>query len=177
MNAVLLSPPRTIMEVFKTLPEGTLAEVIDNHLPMSPAPNPFHRRVAVSLTSKLNAFISQHQLGEIFAAPVDLYLDEFSNAVQPDILYISKDNKLTIDREGLHGVPDLIIEILSPGNKDHDRVTKKELYEKFGVKEYWIVDPETKLSSGYTLQGQTYLPIGEFHEQVESVLLKKTFSY
>lgn len=53
----------------------------------------------------------------------------------------------------MHGVPDLVIEILSPGNKKHDQVTKKNLYEKFAVKEFWIVDPETKEATGYWLYG------------------------
>jgi Uma2 family endonuclease len=61
--------------------------------------------------------------------------------VQPDIVFIAKEN-LSIIQEHIHGVPDLIIEVLSEGNKSHDLKTKKELYEKFGVKEYWIIHPE-----------------------------------
>ena len=177
MNEVLVSPPRTVMQVFRTLPEGTLAEVINDNLYMSPAPNPFHQRVAKKISFKIDEFVTKAELGEVFISPVDLYLDENSNAVQPDVLYFSNRNKLIVDKEGLHGVPELIIEILSPGNKDHDRITKKALYEKFGVKEYWIVDPETAQATGFLLEGQTYLPLGEFHGQIKSILLQKDFSY
>ncbi len=82
-----------------------------------------------------------------------------------------------VDKEGLHGGPDLVIEILSAGNKGHDRITKKALYEKFGVKEYWIVDPETTMAAGFLLEGQAYLPLGEFHGQIKSTLLQKEFNY
>jgi len=177
MNHVIESPPRTIMQVFKMLPEGTLAEVIENVLYMSPAPNPYHQRILVRLSSRLDNYILENELGEILIAPVDLYLDETANAVQPDILFFSKNNPLVVNKSGLHGVPDLIIEILSPGNKEHDLVKKKLLYEKFGVKEYWIIDPETKIASGYTLKEITYHPIGEHKNKIDSPLLGSIFEY
>lgn len=177
MNHVIESPPRTIMQVFKMLPEGTLAEVIENVLYMSPAPNPFHQRILLRLSSRLDNYVSENELGEILIAPVDLYLDETANAVQPDILFFSKKNPLVVNRSGLHGVPDLIIEILSPGNKEHDLVKKKLLYEKFGVKEYWIIDPETKLATGYALNEAAYQLIGEHKGKMDSPLLGSTFEY
>jgi Uma2 family endonuclease len=82
-------------------------------------------------------------------------LDEISNAVQPDIVVILKSNKNHPEPRGhFHGVPDLLVEILSPDNRVHDLVKKKDLYEKFGVKEYWIVDPETRATVGYTLNSE-----------------------
>lgn len=116
-------------------------------------------------------------MGEILIAPVDLYLDEMANAVQPDILFSSKNNPLVVDKSGLHGVPDLIIEILSPGNKEHDLVKKKLLYEKFGVKEYWVIDPETKMATGYSLKDATYCPIVELKDKIDSPLLGSIFEY
>ena len=71
----------------------------------------------------------------------------------------------------------MIIEILSAGNRHLDRIAKKALYGKFGVKEYWIADPETTVAAGFLLEGQTYLPLGEFHGQIKSTLLQKEFSY
>jgi len=165
------------MQVFKMLPEGTLAEVIENVLYMSPAPNPFHQRILLRLSSGLDNYILENALGEILIAPVDLYLDETSNAVQPDILFFSRKNPLVVNKSGLHGVPDLIVEILSPGNKEHDLVKKKLLYEKFGVKEYWIIDPETKLSTGYALKETAYRPIGEHKDKIDSPLLGSIFEY
>jgi len=177
MNHVIESPPRTIMQVFKMLPEGTLAEVIDNSLYMSPAPNPYHQRILLRLSSRLDNYILENKLGEILIAPVDLYLDETANVVQPDILFFSKNNPLVVNKSGLHGVPDLIIEILSPGNKEHDLVKKKLLYEKFGVKEYWIIDPETRSSKGYEIKNECYELIGDFESKISSPLLSSDFKY
>jgi Uma2 family endonuclease len=177
MSDVLTSPPRTIMQVFKMLPEGTLAEVIDNTLYMSPAPTPFHQRILGTLFRRISDIVDESQLGEVFIAPVDVYLDEESNAVEPDILFVSKDNPLRVDREGLHGTPDLIIEILSPSNRSHDTLRKKSLYERFGVKEYWVVDPDSNIATGYSLHDGVYRTIAEENARIRSVLYNREFSF
>jgi Uma2 family endonuclease len=76
-----------------------------------------------------------------------------------------------------HGVPDAVVEILSPGNRDYDMIHKRDLYQKFGVKEYWIVDPETKLGLVFTLSDTEYKLIGEDIGQVSSALLQTTVSF
>ena len=121
-------PPRTAFDVFQMLPEGTLAEVIENQLFMSPSPTPSHQEAAGNLFTDINIFVRSNKLGKVFFAPLDLYLDEHSNVVQPDILFIAKKNPLVIDNRGLKGVPDLIIEILSPGNKKYDLTKKRKLF-------------------------------------------------
>jgi Uma2 family endonuclease len=177
MEETLIHPPRTAMAVFKMLPEGTLAEVIENQLFMPPSPNPFHQRSSIRLSSMIFNFVDENQLGEVFEAPSDLYLDEHSNAVQPDIFFFSPESNVVVDMQGIHGTPDLIIEILSPGNKNYDLKKKKDLYEKFGVQEYWVVDPETKLANGFTLKKNQYQSLGEFTGQIKSALLTKTFKF
>lgn len=157
MKPLIDSPPRTMMEVYKSLPEGTLAELIENQLVTSPSPLAIHQKALQKIFRMLSEKIEDTGLGELFVAPIDVYLDEEQNAVQPDIVIVLGKNKSIINPQGhIHGVPDMIIEILSHGNKDHDRVKKKALYERFGVKEYWMVDPETKATEGYTLKGSTY---------------------
>ncbi|MCI0750741.1 MAG: Uma2 family endonuclease [Flammeovirgaceae bacterium] len=173
----LISPPRTIMEVYKMLPEGTLAEVINGTLYMSPAPSTEHQRIILKIITQMSAFVEQHRSGEVFVAPYDVYLDEHSNVVQPDIVYIPTNKKDLILKNGFHGVPDLIVEILSPGNSSHDSGTKKELYEKFGVKEYWIVDPDTKQATGYSLLNKNYEGIGTFNSKIVSHLLNVTIQF
>jgi Uma2 family endonuclease len=177
MREELVSPPRTIMEVFKMLPEGTLAEVIENTLYMSPAPTPFHQEILLDISARMLQFVRSNELGKVYCSPVDVYLNESANAVQPDILFVSDKNNVLVDNDGIHGVPDLIIEILSPGNKKHDQVTKKNLYEKVGVKEYWIVDPETKEAIGYWLSENQYEIISALNGKVASKLLDTTISY
>ncbi len=178
MEAVIVNPPRTIMEVFKMLPEGTLAEVIENTLYMSPTPVTPHQRIVSMLLIKMGSFIVDKKLGEIFTASFDVFLDETSNAVQPDILVILHENRGIIDEKStIHGVPDLIIEILSPGNKKHDLVTKRALYEKFGVKEYWVVDPATREATGFSLKDHAYSEIFNGTGEITSTLLANTFTF
>lgn len=176
MLELLERPPRTIMEVYKMLPEGTLAELIDGIIYMSPSPVTNHQRIISQLLGKMFPYIEENKLGEIFVAPFDVYLDEHANAVQPDIIFVSNKNA-SIVKDHIHGVPDLLIELLSPGNKSHDTVRKKNLYEKFGVKEYWIIDPETKESIGYALEGNVYKEFFKSSGQISSRLLDATFNY
>jgi Uma2 family endonuclease len=172
------SPPRTIMQVYKNLPEGTLAELIDNVLYTSPSPVYKHQKVLRQLFRVLCDLIIDTDQGEVMIAPFDVYLNETSNAVQPDIVVVLKANLAILNEEGhIHGVPDLLVEVLSPGNTDHDLVRKKNLYEKFGVKEYWIVDPDTQQASVFSLQNQKYQLHFEGLSNIESKLLKQSFQF
>jgi Uma2 family endonuclease len=158
MKPVSNTPPRTIMEVYKNLPEGTLAELIDNVIYMSPSPVYYHQEVLLEIALQLKKQLGH--LGKVIIAPFDIYLNDTSNAVQPDISIILNSNSGNLRRNGhFHGVPDIIVEILSAENRAHDLVKKKELYERFGVKEYWIVDPQTKETWGYTLESFRYVEI------------------
>jgi len=177
MQQSIKTPPRTIMEVFQMLPEGTLAELINGSIYMSPAPSTEHQRIIRELAFILSSFVKQKKIGEIFFAPYDIYLDEHSNAVQPDIIFIGTRNKDIIKKQNVQGVPDMLIEILSLGNSNHDLILKKELYQKFGVQEYWIINPETRETSGFTLKDGKYISIGQFSGKILSTLLNSDFSF
>jgi Uma2 family endonuclease len=178
MQETMVHPPRTIMEVFKMLPQGTLAEVIENTLYMSPTPTGQHQRVLKELLVQFDLTLKKSGIGEVFIAPLDVFLDEISNAIQPDLFFIEAKNLSMVDPNGhVHGVPDLIIEILSPGNAKHDKVRKKDLYEKFGVKEYWIVDPSDKKTIGYSLVDNKFISLGEFQGELLSALLKQSLIF
>ena len=177
MTVDISSPPRTIMAVYKMLPEGTLAELINGQIYMSPAPNTNHQRMSGKIESLLGSFIGINSLGEMFHAPYDVYLDEDNNAVQPDIIFVSAQNASIVKSHGIVGVPDLIVEFISPGNGRHDRITKKDLYEKFGVKEYWIIDPDTKEAIVYKLEGNQYTLAGKNTATLFSPLFNHSFSF
>ncbi|MBX2897458.1 MAG: Uma2 family endonuclease [Cyclobacteriaceae bacterium] len=178
MQETIVYPPRTIMEVFKMLPEGTLAEVIDKTLYMSPTPVTNHQRIISKLIIQIGGFLEKLNSGEIFTAPFDVFLDADSNAVQPDLLVVLNANKHIIDETStIHGVPDLIIEVLSPGNKKHDLITKKVLYEKFGVKEYWVVDPAEKQAIGFELRNNKYEEFFNCKGELKSNLLGGSFYF
>lgn len=174
---VLIPPPRTIMEVYKMLPEGTLAELINGILFMSPAPKVNHQRTVGKLFNQISVFTEQRELGETLIAPIDVYLDEESNAVQPDIVFVSSKNLFLVHDDGIHGAPDFIIEVLSPCNSKHDLEIKKALYEKFGVTEYWVVDPETKETFGYTYQNKKYNKLHSEKGRVSSGYFNKVFEF
>lgn len=178
MNADIVSPPRTIMEVFKMLPEGTLAELINGQIYMSPTPTNLHQRIIRKLSIKLSDFVERNDLGEVFFAPLDIYLDKNANAVHPDIIFISKINpSQPLDNVPYEGIPDLLVEIPSPGNNKHDLVTKKNLYEKFGVKEYWIIDPTSNESIVYQLSAEEYKLVAKNTATLFSPLLNQSFTY
>ena len=178
MNVDIISPPRTIMEVFKMLPEGTLAELINGQIYMSPTPTNLHQRISRKLLIKLSEFVEANELGEVFSAPLDIYFDKASTAVQPDIVFISRDNAAQpLDKIPYEGIPDLLVEILSPSNNNHDLIVKKDLYEKFGVKEYWIIDPTSKESIVYQLIGKEYKLTAKNTATLFSPLLNQSFIY
>jgi Uma2 family endonuclease len=108
----------TSMETYKMLPEGTLAEPIDNMVYDLPSPVHGHQSASKIILRKLLEGVEDLGLGQVFHAPFDVYLDEIANAVQPDLIVVLNDNLKIIDRRGhIHGVPDLLIEILSKSNK------------------------------------------------------------
>ncbi|TXH25542.1 MAG: Uma2 family endonuclease [Cyclobacteriaceae bacterium] len=120
---------------------NTPCQLINGELIMSPSPSPYHQRISRMLFNKLyNASIT---VGEVFYAPIDLYIDN-KNVFQPDLVFILSKNQSIITERGIEGTPDLIIEIISPSNVFTDRNQKKVAYQKIGVNEYWIVDPANK---------------------------------
>lgn len=177
MRHDIQTPPRTIMEVFKMLPEGTLAELIEGTLYMSPAPTTAHQRIIARIFKKLCDIVDNNKLGEVLISPCDVFLDETTNAVQPDIILVGKQQMNIIREDAIHGVPQLLIEVLSAGNSSHDLVKKKELYQKFGVQEYWIVNPETKETFGYSLKDKIYIECGTLSGEIISPLLAASFQF
>jgi Uma2 family endonuclease len=166
------------MEVYQSLPEGTLAELINNVIYMSPSPAYNHQEVLIEIAEQLRRFLKLKNSGKLIVVPFDVYLDDTSNAVQPDIVVILNSNKGHLNVNGyFHGVPDLIVEILSPSNKDHDFTVKKNLYQRFGVKEYWIIDPQTKVSLGYSLENNQYVEFSNKIAALNSQLLSLKINF
>lgn len=163
-------PPRTIMEVFESLPEGTRIQVIENNLIMSPAPIDKHQALIDEIYPELSIHVKRKKLGKTRVSASDVYLNK-KNVYQPDIYFVSNERLHLLKANGLHGAPDLVIEILSPSTAKYDLQEKKDVYERSGVKEYWVVDPADNSTTGY------YLVNDEYHEffsgtgRIESKLL------
>ena len=169
--------PVTALDVFKMLPQGTRAEVINNVLYMSPSPLYSHQQLVTKLIINIGNHIAGTKTGELIVSPFDVYLEEHVSAVQPDLLFISTKNKGIIKDDGYaHGAPDLIIEILS-SNEQRDRLLKKALYEKAGVKEYFIIDPKTKMTEAFVLKGKKYQNLYNKKKYFQSAMLKLEFVF
>lgn len=138
---------------YKLLPEGSPYQLIEGKLVMTPAPNPFHQIISANLFKTISKFTDEKGAGLTLYSPVDIYLDE-ENAFQPDIVFISKHRRDIIKDDGIHGAPELVVEILSPSTAYYDIKKKYKIYERSGVKEYWIVDPEMKSVEIYALGAQ-----------------------
>jgi Uma2 family endonuclease len=164
--------PSTAVEVYRMLPEGTRCEVIFNELIMSPSPTPLHQLLLSDLHALIYAFLKNNNTGKVIPSPVDVYLENYNSVIQPDLLIIRTENLHLISKDGIYGAPDIIIEILSR-NKAYDTQRKRTLYEKAGVKEYFMIDPENKKTILLTLNAtglyeQTYEETGLLKSEILS---------
>src|SRR5215470_7921618 len=142
---------RWTYEEYFQLEDDQRYEIIDGNLLMAPAPDTWHQDWSRELTLIVAAFVKRNQLGKVLAAPVDVVLDS-ENTVQPDMIFVSTANLHIVQKRAIFGVPDLLIELVSPSSVRRDRYDKKELYARFGVKEYWIGDPANKALEILTLK-------------------------
>ncbi|EQD25360.1 MAG: hypothetical protein D084_Lepto4C00168G0001 [Leptospirillum sp. Group IV 'UBA BS'] len=152
-------------EDYLALPEGDpfRYEVINGDLYMTPAPNLRHQRISMNISRIVSSFLHQNPLGEIFSAPCDvIFVPEPLQYVEPDLVFVSKERSAILTEKNIQGVPDLLVEILSQTTKIRDRRLKLSLYERFGVPEYWIVDPETESVQVFQLVDGRYPASLEF---------------
>ncbi|WP_084165616.1 Uma2 family endonuclease [Dyadobacter crusticola] len=138
-----------------------LTQIINGEEVMSPSPKLSHQRILFDLAFFLKRYVKDNNLGEVFIAPLDTILEDRFNVLQPDILFISNKQK-DIMQDWVRGAPDMVVEVVSKGSFKMDTVIKKKIYERYGVKEYWIVFPEKTLVEVYTLYSGQYLLFGTF---------------
>jgi len=156
--ADLQTRPRKTVEDFMKLPEGTLAELIDGEIFMTPGPQVPHQRVVLNLTLELAPYVREHGLGEILVSPMDVHLPS-GDIVEPDLVFVRRENKAVI-REWIRGAPDLLVEVLSPSHPERDLIVKRDLYARNGVGEYWIVDPADRSVQIFKLSSDRFEPAG-----------------
>jgi Uma2 family endonuclease len=138
---------------YRTLPAtGPRHQLVDGELiRMTPAPSYRHQALQAELLMRLRSFVRTHGLGDVVGAPIDVYLSEH-DVFQPDVLFLSTARKARIASDGVHGAPDLVIEVLSPSTRHLDQGQKKRTWAKHGVIELWTVDPEEESITRYELQ-------------------------
>jgi Uma2 family endonuclease len=146
--------------------DGMRHEIADGDHFMSPAPSTKHQTVSRRIQFQLYAQIELKGLGQVFDAPTDVELS-LHDIVQPDLLVVLQKNLRIVSTKRIRGVPDLIIEILSDSNPDYDRVLKLEMYQRVGVPEYWIVDPEEEFVEAYVLAEGRLKLVNTYRETIQ----------
>lgn len=135
--------------------DGKRYELLDGELAVSPAPVPTHQRTV----GKTYIFLNRAEdagYGLVYVAPVDVYFDEHSQA-QPDVLFIRQERLQIVRKTRIEGAPDLVVEVLSPGTRSRDLRVKMQIYARFGVPFYWVLDPAPRTAQVYELAGGQYV--------------------
>lgn len=150
-------------------------ELINGKLVRKHSPTIGHQNVADNILIALKTFARKKQLGKAFSAPLDTVLDD-GNSYHPDVLFVSKDRYHILDEkeEVVIGAPDLVVEILSKGTAIYDRGIKKDIYEKYGVREYWLIDPKSKAVEIYSFENERF-KLKQYAEEtgtIKSAVLK-----
>lgn len=141
---------------YANLPDdGIRYELVDGTLQaMSPAPHPIHQLVCQEVSFYLKQTCQLEYI--TFVAPIDVILSE-NEVRQPDIAMIHKSRVNLVTNRGIEGSPDLVVEILSPSSIKRDRKDKSNTYARYGIREYWLIDPVQKALEQYILKEKGYI--------------------
>jgi Uma2 family endonuclease len=149
-------------EDYLNLPDdGKVYQIIAGEVFMTPVPTPKHQIITGRIWSALSMFVHACGLGEVIFAPCDVVLSD-EDVVQPDILFVSAQRGHIIQERYISGPPDLVVEVLSPSTEKLDRVLKRQLYERYGVKELWFVSPEEREIQVWRLTEDGFVEYGRF---------------
>ena len=144
----------TYDDLFNLPDDGKHYEIVDGELYELPRRESDHGLVIMDLIGLLLPIADQLG-GELFTGPLGLFLPG-ADPVQPDLLLLTADQLHLISKRGIEGPPALVIEVLSPSNPEHDRITKRALYARGGVPEYWLVSPEAATIEVLVLEPGAY---------------------
>ena len=145
----------------ESIPEehpGDRHELINGELIVTPVPIMKHQIVSGNIIFLLDTFARDRGAGRVLPAPTGIRLTP-DNLLIPDVLFVAADRLHVIGPKTVDAAPDLVVEILSPGTRQRDLTVKRALYARFGVREYWIVDPEARTIQLLTLAGDVFAPV------------------
>jgi len=149
---------------YMELPDaGPRYQLINGVLCMSPSPNRYHQVISRNLQYLIMRHLEDHPDGELFDAPFDVYISEF-DVFQPDLLFVREDRRGLLEKKGLVGAPDWVVEILSPSTASLDKRDKRDNYARYGVRELWIIDPELRRIHVYDLPQNPAKPVASYDE-------------
>lgn len=142
--------------------DGWKYEIIDGELYMAPPPGTGHQRSSIGLAARMYFYAQDNDLGQILEAPCAVRLPNQPVPVEPDIFFIKKERLHIIKEKEVEGVPDLIVEILSPSNFQYDRTKKFNIYQEAGVPECWLLNYWKKTVEVFILRAGVYQLLGKF---------------
>jgi Uma2 family endonuclease len=149
----------TAAEFWEDAPDDRKAELINGVMITAPPPLQIHENLFGFLFSLMRIYVEEHGLGEVYGSRTGVELAP-DQVYEPDILFVARDRLEIIERKGIVGAPDLIIEILSAGTAQHDRGDKLRTYERAGVRELWLIDPYGPAGTEfYQLEDQRFIPV------------------
>lgn len=146
------------LEIIPEEREGDRHELIDGELFVTPVPIVKHQIISMNLIRHLDRHVYGVNLGMVFTAPTGVRLAP-DTLVIPDICFVSRDRLPDPDAKTIDAAPDLVVEILLPGTRRRDLEIKRALYARYGVPEYWIIDPDARTILVLTLTGDRFEPI------------------
>ncbi|MCB9727469.1 MAG: Uma2 family endonuclease [Deltaproteobacteria bacterium] len=149
----------TVQDYLELPDDGRRYELLDGEIVTTPAAVPRHQRIVGRLYRALVSQLDGRAGGETLIAPIDVVLDT-GTVVQPDVLWIARERLSIIGEKCIEGPPDLVVEVLSPSTRRRDVLTKSTLYARFGVRMYWIADPDLDRLERYRLEDDTYVHLG-----------------
>lgn len=153
---------RLTAEDYRKLPEDDWRyQLIDGEIVMSPSPTFFHQQILGNIFSLLVPHVRAKNLGQVLFAPLDFYLDDH-NVYQPDVFFVSRARGHVIAEDGLHGAPDLVVEVLSPRTARYDLQAKRAGYARAGVRELWLVYPKAKKMDVFHLENNPETPVASY---------------
>jgi Uma2 family endonuclease len=153
-----IAPRKLTYEDYLRFPDdGMRHEILDGEHYVTGAPSTRHQIASSNLHSLLGPWIRDHRLGRLFAAPCEVIFSRH-NIAQPDLLFVSQGRAGIILEKNIEGAPDLIVEILSDSTRRSDDVVKHGTYERFGVLEYWLVDPKRRTVRVFRRSGVSFSP-------------------
>ena len=153
---------RLTYEDYANMPDDERYELINGELIMTAAPNEPHQEISMLLGWQFIPAV-RRGLGRVYAAPFDVVLSDH-DVVQPDLLFVLKENAHIITRANIQGAPDLVVEILSPSTSRRDWNEKRDLYAKYGVGELWIADPDERVVWVMALRDGEYEVVGKYED-------------
>ncbi|CAN5265536.1 Uma2 family endonuclease [soil metagenome] len=131
-------------------------EIIDGELIVTAAPATRHQQVVMTLAGELYQYVKSHG-GKVFPAPTDVFFSD-TNVVEPDVLFVRAEHASKVEKNFVRAAPDVVVEVSSPSTRRFELIRKRELYERFGVPEYWYVDLEPDRVEVYRLHEGIYGP-------------------